>query len=141
MFGQKKQEKNAAGLVFFLFFSTKSIAWRFFFMGFINDFQMGAVNHFMHCHLLTTSYTLVNVFQFWEPQNCISYHKELKLGNVCCFEKFSSQVLRDNIKGKRFWRFQDYLCRLQSSDLSGIICYLLNYLYLLKSFLFTHEFA
>ena len=64
MFCQKKQEKNAAGLVFFFFIPNQ--LHDVFFMGFINDFQMGAVDHFMHFNLLTTSYTLVNVFQSWE---------------------------------------------------------------------------
>ena len=76
MFCQKKQEKNVAGLVFF--FSIPNQLHDVFIMDFINDFQMGAVDHFMHFNLLTTSYTLVNILQIWEPRSCISYHRELK---------------------------------------------------------------
>ena len=86
----KKTREKCSGTCFFSFFFYQINCMTFFFMGFINDFQMGAVNHFMHCHLLTTSYTLVNIFQFWEPQICVSYHRELKQDSVCCLNiKFS----------------------------------------------------
>ena len=85
MFCQKKTREKCSGTCFFFFFIPNQLH-DVFFMGFINDFQMGAVDHFMHFNLLTTSYTLVNVFQSWEPRNCISYFWELNWVNVCCLE-------------------------------------------------------
>lgn len=110
----------------------------FFFMGFMNDFQMGAIDHFMHFSLLTSSYTLVSFERFWEPRNCISYLSSLNQVNVYCSE--TKLGLHFNSE-RRFWLFQHHLCRPQPSDLSSIICHLYNYFYLLKSFLFTPKFA
>ena len=95
IFCQNRQEKNAAGYVFFIpilltyfdiFVSQNQLHDIFFFMGFMNDFQMGAIDHFMHFGLLTSSYALVSFERFWEPRNCISYLSSLNQVTVYCSE-------------------------------------------------------
>ena len=149
IFCQNRQEKNAAGFVFFIpimltyfdiFVSQNQLhdIFFFFFMGFINDFQMGTIDHFMHPSLLTSNYRLISIERCWEPRICISYLSSLIQVNLY----YSETKLCLHFSGRRrFLLFNYHLCRPQPSDLSGIICHLLNYLYLLTSFLFTHEFA
>ena len=99
---------------------------------------MGTIDHFMHPSLLTSSYMLISNERCWEPRVCISYLNSLNQVNVYCSE---TKLCLHFSEGRRFLLFNYHLCRPQPSDLSGINCHLLNYLYLLTSFLFTHEFA